>query len=394
MTREEKKIQEYNIKIGTWLLGLYFFIAPLDFLPVINGISITKIIILIPILGNIIYVKKFRVHLDRFFIIPIFYIMVIIFTSFYSISFSDTLQRIITLVLNISVILFLSLRSYNIKEINLLKRTIVLSGWLVLGLTLIYFDTNIINGRLRIIINGYQQDPNYLTGFLIFSIIYYFSDMVKFGRRGSMFKIIILFVFIFLTGSRGGLIAVLCSILFYLMVLVIKTKLHLRKIFNFIVTSIMLGIFLGIIIDKLPQNLISRYTYDAMIGSGGTGRVDIWINIINQYLEFPLFNKLFGVGAGTVQHLTFGQVAHNIWIENLVEIGILGTSIYSYFNLTYLKKAFKIEEYVILSSFIGYTIMGLSMSLYSYKPLWNIMLLIMIIKNHEYQIMNNDRGTD
>lgn len=383
MIKEANNIQKQNIRNGTWFLAIYFFLAPLDFLPVIPGISVSRVLIILPIIGNFIYLREAKVRLDRLLIIPILYIMVLIFSSFYSINSTDTMQRIITLALNIGIIIFLSLRSYNIKEINILKRAVLYSGWLVLVLMLLYSDTNNMRGRLTIVVNGYLQDPNYLIGFVIFSIIYYLDEIVKFSKKSSVIKIMIFFTFIFLTGSRGGLIAVIGSLIFCFIILMINNKSRNESIFKLIINIIIFGILLGVIIGKLPEDLIARYTYESTIGTGGTGRMPIWINVMKQYSQLPTLNKLFGVGAGTIKHLTFGKSAHNIWLETLIETGIIGIFVLFSFYLNYLKKAFEMKEHIIISSFIGYIIMGMSLSLYSYKPIWNIMLLIIIIKNNK-----------
>ena len=189
-------LQKQKIKKGTWLLAIYLLFAPLDFLPIIEGISFSKILILLPIAGNIIYLNNYKIYMDKFFVIPILYIMVSMFSVFYSVNVSDTTERIITLFLNIGTTLFLSLRSYNAKEIYLLKKFIVYSGWLTLLLMVIYSDTNIMEGRLTIVVNGHHQDPNYLTGFLIFAVIYYFDDFMQLKKKNSAAKVIIFLVFI------------------------------------------------------------------------------------------------------------------------------------------------------------------------------------------------------
>lgn len=387
-------LQGQKINIGTWFLGIYLIFAPLDFLPIIEGLSFSKLLISLPIAGNIIYLKNYKIHMDKFLIIPILYIMASMLSIFYSVNVSDTTDRIITLSLNIGTALFLSLRSYNAKEILFLKKSIVYSGWVTLFLALIYSDTNIMSGRLTIIVNGYYQDPNYLTGFLIFAITYYFDDYMQLERKNSVAKMIIFLVFILLTGSRGGLLAVIGTIIFHSITLSTNKRHKLLAIVKIIAVIVFLGVLYGLIINVLPENIASRYTYESIIGSGGTGRVrfEIWRIILYRYNILPVFNKVFGNGAGTVRYFAFDQVAHNIWIENLIEIGLFGTFIFFIYYYVYVMKSIKDKEYVVASSFIGYIIMGMSMSLYSYKPIWNVLLLILIIKNHGIKNNANKRG--
>ena len=110
-------------------------------------------------------------------------------------------------------------------------------------------------------------------------------------------------------------------------------------------------------------------------------RVDCHMeNYFYKYEYVPIFNKLFGMGAATIKHFTYGRSGHNIWIESLMEIGIIGISILGIFYIVFILKSFKMGEHIVFACFMGYIIMTLSMSLYSYKPIWNILLLILILK--------------
>ena len=140
----------------------------------------------------------------------------------------------------------------------------------------------------------------------------------------------------------------------------------------------------------MPTEVTQRYDVSYTIKDGGAGREEIWKNVLYNYKNSPEFNKIFGWGAGTISYFNNrGMVAHNIWIESLMEIGIIGVIVLLIFYFTYLKKAYTMGEYMIVASYIGYMIMTISMSLYSYKPIWNIIILIIILKNNRYEVGNN-----
>ena len=205
---------EKKVKAITWLLAFYFLLAPLDFLQVVPGESISKLLVMLPLGASIFYIKNMKVRIDRFYILLILFIMMIIISMFYSYDQSATVQRTISVTLNIAVILILSMINYNKYEIKILKRAMVLSGWLTIFLMIIY--SHDVYGRLTVVVNGAYQDPNYLTGFLIFSIVYYIDEFISKKKLTSLIKTTIFLTFVLLTGSRGGTIAILGSLLFYI----------------------------------------------------------------------------------------------------------------------------------------------------------------------------------
>ncbi|WP_181884505.1 O-antigen ligase family protein [Neobacillus piezotolerans] len=376
-----------KISIRTQLLAFYLFLAPLDFLSVVPGVSLARILIFLPLVGSLIYLKYVKIRIDRFFAVPLFYLIIITLTSYYSYDVAFTQQRIITIVLNITVILILSMFTYNHRELALIKKSFAFSGWLTVVLMLFYADRNIIGGeRLTIAINGVYQDPNYLTGFFIFPIIYYLDDFTKKKNKLSIIKMIVFLVFVLLTGSRGGLMAIIVSILFYSLMRMKDVKKRFSSIAILSVLISILGLIFNFVLNMMPESVANRYDIAFTLRDGGADRWEIWESVINNYRQSPIFNQIFGWGAGTIRYFTYnGNVAHNIWVESLMEIGIFGVFILFVFYLLYFKKSYNLGAYVVASSFLGYMIMGLSMSLYSYKPIWNILLLIIILKNSGFK---------
>lgn len=389
--KEFKVNDNSKINIITWLLALYLFFAPLDFLPIINEVSISKVLIFLPLVGCFLYLKHMRIRLDRFFFVPILFMIMVTITMFYSYDLTITTQRVISIALNIVVILILSMFHYSDNEIKILIKGMVFSGWLTVLLMSFYSGSSLLEGRLTVVINGVFQDPNYLTGFLIFSIIYYFNNFMHERKIIPFIKVCIFLIFVILTGSRGGLIAILSAILFYILIWMKANNfkmITMIKVFSLILVTIF---FLNTIINFMPTSISQRYALSYTLHDRGSGREDIWQSIIENYENSPEFNKLFGWGAGTIRFFTYnGNVGHNIWLESLIEIGIIGTFILFIFYLIYIKCAYKMREFLPAASFMGYLVMSMSMSLYSYKPIWNIILLIIILKNSKYEVENNE----
>lgn len=382
--------QNEKVKLITWLTAFYLLLTPLDFLPVITGVSLSKILILIPVCSWLLYIRQVKIRFDRFLVIPVIYIIIIMISSFYSYDVSATMQRIITIGMNISVILALSMVNYELKEINILKKAIVYSGWFTLALMIFYGNTDLVGGlRLTVVVNGMLQDPNYLTGFLIFPILFYYNDFIRNKKKMSLIKISIFIIYILLTGSRGGLLALMGAMLFLTITCSMRNGFKLTSLLKILSVIFVFYMFFVIAMNILPDEIVKRYNIASVIESGGTGRIDIWLIVEDQYSNFSIANKLFGGGAGTVRYFAGGKVAHNLWLESLVEVGVVGSFIFFILYYIFLKKAYKMKEYVVTASFLGYILMSLSLSLYSYKPIWNIMLLVLILRSYENQLLHN-----
>ena len=156
-----------------------------------------------------------------------------------------------------------------------------------------------------------------------------------------------------------------------------------------IIAIIIISIAFNIASIMFPSSITERYDIAYTIDDGGSSRWYIWESVLQNYSNSTLFNQMIGTGAGTIRHHNHhNAVAHNIIIESLVEIGIVGTFILLIFYIAFFKKALKMKEYVVASSFLGYMIMTMSLSLYSYKPIWNIILLIILLINREYAVRN------
>lgn len=376
--------KQTKIGILSWFLAIYLFIAPLDFLPIIPGVSLSKVLIFIPLIGVLLQIKQITARIDKYFVVPLIYVLMITLTMYYTYNIDLTKERIITVATNVIVILLLSLFKYSEKEIQTIKQAIIYSGWFTLALMIFYSDTDIMAGRMTVIVNGVYQDPNYLTGFLIFSIISYFDDFMKNKKFTSFIKMIIFMFFVFLTGSRGGLVAVLGALLFYSFIWIKKEKVSISFLITLFKIILLMSIFVTASLSLLPESVSERFDISFTINDKGANRGGIWQNILYNYENSPNFNKIFGWGAGTITRLTStGKVAHNLWIESLMETGIIGTSILFLFYGIFVIKASKLREFVAASSFIGYIIMTMSMSLYSFKPIWNIIFLILILKNRD-----------
>jgi len=371
-----------EIKLVTWFLGIYFLFTPFNFFPILPGVSILRLLAFFPLLGLMLHGRYFKVKVDRIFLLLIGYVLFLMLTSLYTFSISQTMQRVISVGTNVVLIILISMIEYNRNEILILKKFLIYSGWIAVGM-LLYSSRYIVYGRITAQIGGREEDPNYIVGFLIITFLFHLEKVVKQKKLIHLAAVFIILAVVFMTGSRGGLLAIAGATFFYLFLWIKESRIGLKRIIILLsVLTLLFSIIWGIFYF-LPPELVERFTFsEEMVEAGGTGRIPIWNSIIDNFNEAPLFNQLFGKGAGTVSRFAVNfQVAHNIWIESLIEVGVIGTIILMLLYFFVMKKTYRLNESLLLSAFLGYMFMGMTLSLYSYRPIWNLIMMIAMIGN-------------
>jgi O-antigen ligase len=255
------------------------------------------------------------------------------------------------------------------------------SCWFALLLALLYSTVDTYSGRLTVVIDGREQDPNELIGYFMYAVITYYSAFLT-QKKKSVLLMLCLYIFTILqTGSRGGLLGILAGIMIYTLIWMKEKKTSASVYLRLILAVLILVTFFRLTLGYIPEEVAQRFSIDFTLRDRGAGRRNIWQSLITSYSSFPLFNQLLGMGTGTVKYFTIsGAVGHNIWLDALVETGLIGVIVLFIMYFEYGKAMYKLKEYVILSCFIGYMTMAITLSLYSYKPIWNIMLMALIMK--------------
>ena len=367
-----------KISFHTIFLGLYFFTISLSFLPILENVSISRILSLLPAGIIMIQFWKWRPNNKKLVFAIITYFSYNVLSYIYSINRVMTMTRLTMLAMNFALILAVGLMQYNKKEMKFLLKCLANSAWIP-TIFYAYNLTEVLNGeRFMLRVDGALFDPNEMCGFFIFSIVYYFDAYLRNGKKRGIVNITVYLVVIFLSGSRGGLVAIGISMLVYLFLFLKNTKTP-NKHFKLIFITVMTFIAIIIAFNLMPEDIALRFSVDRVVEDRGTGRFDIWEEILTKYKEQGLFKQIFGIGIATVTNITRkGQFAHNLWVETLMELGIAGLALTIYFYYIFLKKTIKEKLNVYTATFIGYMALSMSLSFASYKPLWTIIMLIII----------------
>ncbi len=182
---------------------------------------------------------------------------------------------------------------------------------------------------------------------------------------------------ILLTASRGGLISAIPGFLFILLTF---TRLSLTS---------RIGHFLLLVAALfMLQSFVPKTSYDRLaqaddeIAEGDlTGRVDIWEQGIDLFLE----NPFIGVGTGMYQYtIKLQRSAHNAYLELLVELGIAGFVLFLFVLLLAVYHAMSLprwESRLCIAVILIWAISMTALSLQYRKPTWLILSLPVIVAN-------------
>lgn len=166
---------------------------------------------------------------------------------------------------------------------------------------------------------GIKEDPNYIASYFAISISLLVCRLYNQQNKSGIKYIPLIIAFIFmglLTQSRGFLIAMLPNLLF-LLLLMLKLRNCTRQKISIIICIILFSI---IVVWQKSYFLTLMHSISSRVSvayeTGGTGRVDIWKNILDVLLSDL---KLFLLGAPN----ELNAAAHNIFLDILANYGFI-----------------------------------------------------------------------
>lgn len=274
------------------------------------------------------FIKTNKINLNVLILILMFLIYITIF------SFNNlNLPLVLKLILNILLVYFFV---NNISQRASLKMiqyyTFSLTITMLLSLSMSYqkmvepyFDdinyyTNSFEGSSEIIrLSGFFGDPNYCSVAIIIvlsmvCLLYFYK---KINKSFYLFSILLIIIGLF-TYSKSFLLGIFLLIcLFLIFVLSRKSKLETFLISTLFIFLVFLSLngnikVIDMILDRLNFNDIT------------TGRTTLNIQYMNYILDYPKV-FLFGEGISVDRLYYSSNNVHNIYIESLFKLGVVGT---------------------------------------------------------------------
>ena len=374
-----------EISIVTMCLGFYFMLMVFDSIPMFGIGSLLRVLVLLPVGAVVVIKMRSRLQVNAMTVLFSVYCLFLLFSYMYSINRTETFNQVKRIILNLVIILTAGgMYDYNSREIDFLKKSLMVGGVLTVILTLLMSDYSA-GGRLTLSINGAVQDQNYLNGYIIFAFIYFLSGFLERKKPLNMLPVIGIMGFTLMTGSRGAMVALAgISAVQVFCLLHREQKLQLNTILLILIGIVLIVFLYKPILALLPESVAVRFSPEYIAEHGSTGRSEIWSYLLGRFRDSSVPRMLFGYGFGTVAYLNEYNhlVAHNLWIEHLLAVGILGEILFVSMQLSFIKAAWKTQDSFVISGYTGYLIMMMSLSLLTYKPIWNCMIMILIVSRY------------
>ena len=386
-----QKTININRMIMSYLLAVYCMLLPFEEVLVFSFGSLLKVFGLVLIAISFVFMAANRFKLQIEYIWLLVWLIVNAVSVAWSSSFDWWLyfiQIYAGQVLFVVFVVHLPVRYINLRTVA--KGLII--GAAFASSVLMLFPGNssfTSDGRRTIMFLGAKMDPNILGAIFVIAIfctIYLFRIETGYLYRVVFSVLILLLVAgVFLTGSRGSVIALSVSLLLMAAMYLIKKKRKNTIIYLLIgIAAIILALYFF-----LPDNLLNnRYSLANILGLNEYdnrmhNRYTIWLSSLKLFIKKPLF----GFGCGnffTAIETVYRQCAsHNLIVLEIVEMGIIGSL--PLFVFLY-KLTVKAKRYCPISLFcmlVAIAIVSLTLDSLPYKYFWLTLMIIGISAKQE-----------
>jgi len=383
LTRIQKAENE-PIRPVVYAIALYFALAGVDSFRIGTIGSLLKLVALIPLVFAILDLRNLRIRFSATLVFQMLFLLLAVISLFYSINVGKTLSSVKTLVLNLALVFVLGMmEQYNQRELQFMQRALLAGGWITILLMLLFSDFSS-GGRWTLLLGSETQDQNYINGYFLYTFSWHCSRLLLEKKKIHIIPTIFILAVVLFTGSRGSLLAFILVLFVQLCINFARTKHTFRNIVLTVFLIAVLFVSFDLILAQMPESVAERFSWDYIAEKGTTGRSRVWAYLLQHFSEDSIPRMLFGHGYGTTMFVNpYGKVAHNLYIETLIAIGIVGVGLQLAMQGAVVRILFKYRQYPLLGAFLGMIGMCMSLSLAAYKPIWNIMLLALAIDFHE-----------
>ena len=300
-------------------------------------------------------------------------------TVIWSENLSRSINQLIGLVEIFIVAVLVINGKYFINGKKKIYNSFVIAGIVYIIFAQFFTIDQIYTGRKMITFGNFgSMDPNEWCSYMIIPIAIVVARLFD-EKRIYLKAIYTIYVILtiycaLLEGSRGGMLALLITIL-----IIVKNKTKLKA--TTLVGGVLFCFLLVFVVWKyilplVPETVLNRYTIEGMTAYGGAGgRGSIWTEILEFLWNHPL--KLL-VGNGLYGAMSVSYVAHDQFLQVLLDTGVIGLILYLNLLICLLKRANK-NGLVEIGSFIGMQVAMLSLTGYSWlKSVWIVFIICML----------------
>jgi len=380
-------------RIPEVLFFIWSAILPFDSILKIGDFgTVTKylglIVVIAVIADRLVRGHGYIIKLNRGSIVWGFFVLLSVASLVWSISPEESLNSLRKLVGLYGMYLVVSITPWKEKSLDRLASYII-AGGVAAAIVSIYFFisgvTYLTTVRASLVI-GEQRlaDPNHFGISLILPFIFSLHRYFRGAHHAfNLAESGVILTAIVLTGSRGAVAGVICAAFF-----LIWNDKRVKPI-QLIFLATAGTIFLLFLNHIAPEQLLMRYTFDSILESQGSGRFGIWYFALEAFKKHPLI----GWGYGTFSYLASGGISanvvlpsligaspHNIYIQALTELGVLGFSLLLVALILHFRRALGLAKknpfYIaVAAALVGVAVSGFTLHILEDKYFWLLQML-------------------
>lgn len=320
-----QKLRNRHIGPHCILACLYFLLLPTTIAVNSAGNSILKLAT-IPIglyFLITIFLSNRKLHINGVHLALLGYTLSAISTLFVDAS-AVSVAYVTGYILNAAIYTCLTVIPYNKAELELMEKVQILLLVILNAVTL--FSNGTQDNRATLMIMGQTCDPNEFVGYFVFPLVVALKKLVS-GKYSPLYLLLISVSLycIFLSGSRGGFLAIAVTIAGFAVLYPSDNT----KRFLLLAGGIVLLLGLWVLLKPLmPENVVKRMNVDSVIESGGSGRMPIWKSMLQTIMKEP-DKLLFGRGIRSLHRFLRGRtwvelMAHNHILQVTYNQGLIG----------------------------------------------------------------------
>ena len=298
-------------------------------------------------------------------------------TSLWTIASGTTRALLITLASLVAVFLVGAIRGFNARELSFIKHIMIIMASALVFWIVPNQDYSYYRGTLSS--EAGVADQNGLAANILFPLWMAIDLLMNTkGKKRILYTVaaVCMSISLLMLASRGALVAFFISALVYFIM-------RRKQIKPLVVVGIVVALALiYAYYVKTNPGLLSRLSLESTKKDGGNGRIEIWSSTLSLLLSNPV-RLLFGYGYGAetaVSILAMGTAigTHNIYIEHLAAMGVIGLILLLWILFFILKKAIRNKDYLAISLMISMMTVSMFLGFFRDKGAWNILLICFI----------------
>lgn len=377
-----------QISVLSLTVALYCLLYPLEYISFGGAFSITRLLYALILFSALINIKKLRLPRIALYGQLFFFLLFLLIDVGISKSVSAG-SSFFKYFMNVSLTLIVAAFRYTNEESKLIERAFILSSFLIFALYLANsgsYSTATTSERVVAVIEGSATDPNTFCTYFLPAVAYCYFRFLQDGKAIYLIGTFLFVVVPLNAGSRGGLLGFFAVLVSVFIMHSVYNRAKVRTVIIGLISVAALYCVLSFVMASLSPGVAERFSLDYLISHGDSGRSAIRSSLVRAFLQFDLFNILFGQGlAATPLYNPGGFVAHNTLLESLIEMGLVGTLLLVLVYVTSIVVLVQHNRPYFAGTLFALFVMGFSLSLNTWKTVWIIFMISCVISSCESQ---------